>query len=164
METKATSTIVIGLGNPILGDDGIGWRIVEQVRDAYFNVENQYANHHVDFELLSVGGLTLMEHMTGYDRAVIVDAISTGKQSIGSISYAHIEELPDFSTGHMSSAHDATIKHALELGRQLGAQLPSDISVLMIEADRVYNFSDQLSNRVAACLPNAVDIVMERIK
>ena len=25
-------TIVIGLGNPILGDDGIGWRVVEQVQ------------------------------------------------------------------------------------------------------------------------------------
>jgi hydrogenase maturation protease len=164
MNTKSSSTIILGLGNPILGDDGVGWRVVEQTREAFLHHQPENPEHQVDFELLSVGGLTLMEHLTGYDRAIIVDALSTGKQPAGTISCIRIEELPENIRGHISSAHDTTIKHALQLGRQLGAQLPSEIRIVMIEADQVYNFSEQLSFPIEACLPRAVDTIMEMIK
>ena len=51
-------TLLVGLGNPILGDDGVGWRVVEAV-------ESQLSGAPVDVAYLSLGGLSLMEHSSG---------------------------------------------------------------------------------------------------
>ena len=32
MEVKKSRMLVVGLGNPILGDDGVGWRVAEEVK------------------------------------------------------------------------------------------------------------------------------------
>ncbi|MBI5713137.1 MAG: hydrogenase maturation protease [Chloroflexi bacterium] len=63
-------TVVIGLGNPILGDDGVGWRVVEAVQE-------QINDSSVDVDCAAVGGITLMEHLIGYDRAILIDAVIT---------------------------------------------------------------------------------------
>ena len=81
---STASTLIIGLGNPILGDDGAGWRVAQEVRSRLGGLHSEQ----VDIECLSVGGLGLMEHMIGYRRAIIVDAITTGEGSEGDLSYA----------------------------------------------------------------------------
>ena len=65
-------TLVVGLGNPVLTDDGVGWHVLERVR------ERLAGRADIVFEPVCRGGLSLMETMVGYDRAVIVDAILTG--------------------------------------------------------------------------------------
>jgi Ni,Fe-hydrogenase maturation factor len=65
--TAGRRTRVIGLGNPILGDDGVGWRVVEAMR-------GRLDDEAVDVLCLSVGGVSLMEQLVGCDRALLVDA------------------------------------------------------------------------------------------
>ncbi len=64
----SASTLVVGLGNPILSDDGVGWRVAERVREAVDDAE-------VDVLCLSLGGLSLVEHLAGYRRAIIVEPL-----------------------------------------------------------------------------------------
>jgi len=149
-----SKTIIIGLGNPLLGDDSVGWRVAEQVRELC----------EVDLDCLSVGGLSLMERLVGYDRAVLIDAITTGKQPTGSVSLYKLEELPDLSAGHTGSAHDTSLQNALKLGQSMGVQLPTEVVVVGIEAQSVYEFSEVLSPPVAAAIPQAVQMVMELLK
>ena len=66
-------TILIGLGNPILTDDGVGVKVAYEIERRLG--ENVPAN--LTITEASVGGLRLMELMEGYDRAIIVDAIQT---------------------------------------------------------------------------------------
>jgi hydrogenase maturation protease len=146
--------IIIGLGNPLLGDDGVGWRVAEQVRESC----------EVDVDCLSVGGLSLMERLVGYDRAILIDAITTGKQPTGSVSLYKLEELPDLSAGHTGSTHDTSLQNALKLGQSMGVQLPTEVVVVGIEAQSVYEFSEVLSPPVAAAIPQAVQMVMELLK
>lgn len=144
-------TLVVGLGNPILGDDGIGWRVAEAV---------QTAVPHVEVDCLSLGGLSLMERLIGYERVIIVDSIQTDNGRIGDVTYFSLSDLPDRSAGHTTAAHDTSLQTALNLGRQMGADLPDSIEVVAIEAARVYDFSEELTPAVAAAIPEAVTAVL----
>lgn len=144
-------TIVIGLGNPIMGDDGIGWRVVEAVEMAHA----QGAHPPAAFEYLSVGGLTLMEHLIGYQSAILVDAICSGAAAPGAVTVFTLDELPNRAAGHLTSAHDTTLHNALHIGRRMGAELPARVWVVAVEAELVYDFSEQLSPPVAAAVPQA---------
>lgn len=154
-------TIVIGLGNPILGDDGIGWRVVDQLEQE-LQIQNLISeDSQIELECLAVGGLTLMEHLIGYERAILVDAITTGNVPDGTIRTFPIEALPNLAIGHFSSAHDTTLQNAIKMGLQMGAILPQRIEIVAIEAQQIHDFSEELSIPVSKALPEAVKTIKE---
>jgi hydrogenase maturation protease len=149
-------TLIIGLGNPILGDDGIGWRAVEAFCAQY---KSSLSKQSVDFDFLSVGGLSLMESMVGYERAILVDAALTGNHPFGFVSLSGLEQLPNVAQGHMSSSHDTTLQTALAVGRKMGASLPNEIWVITIEAENTYEFSEQLSPPLEKAIPQVAEFI-----
>lgn len=152
-------TLVIGLGNPILGDDGVGWRIAKQVAT---RLRDQPAvNGPVLVERLSLGGLALMERLVGCSRAILIDAIAVGEGDAGDLLCVPLNALPDRSAGHLDSAHDSSLQTALEVGRSMGYQLPDEVWVVGVRAKQVRDFSDRLSWPVAAAVPLAADKVLE---
>ena len=161
-------TLVIGLGNPILGDDGVGWRVVERVE---LQLTDGLAGPQgfsdglkaIEFMYLSLGGLSLMEAMIGADRVILVDALETRQQPVGTVLSLHLEELPNRAAGHLSSAHDTTLQNALKVGESMGAKLPAEILVVAIEAEMEYIFSEQLSAAVAAAVPEAAHRVISML-
>lgn len=156
----STKALIIGLGNPILGDDGVGWRVAEQVIS---RLREQPARngHAVSVERLSVGGLALMERLVGYNRAILIDAITVGEGEVGDLLCVSLDALPDYTAGHLNSAHDASLKTALQMGREMGYMLPDEIWVVGVRADRVREFSEHLSGRVESAVQVAADRVLE---
>ena len=150
--------IIIGLGNPLLGDDGIGWRVVEQLEHAIKNYKLRIKNYEFDYH--AGGGLSLMERLSGYDDAIIVDAINTGRAPIGTVSVMSLDELPNPALGHFGSSHETNLQTALQVGRALNASLPNQITVVAIEAQEVYDFSETLSPALADAVPRAVESVL----
>ncbi len=161
--------IIIGLGNPILGDDSAGWRAAEWVRARLGGEQAQEGTvihmegNEIDVDSLAVGGLSLMERLIGYDRAILIDTIKTGQQPVGTVSTFRLEDLPDLSAEHMTAVHDASLQTALGVGRAMGAQLPSEIYVVGIEAERVYEFSSKVSSPVAAAIPVAGEAAIQKL-
>lgn len=162
-------TIVVGLGNPILGDDGVGWKVAEQVRK-HLTVPSPQAplpvgdgRHAVDVECLSLGGISLMEHLIGYQRAILIDAFAL-EEPIGSILVLKLSELPNYSAFHTTSTHDTSLQNAIKLGRSLGAELPDDITVVGIATRHIYDFSEELSPLIAQAVPKAVQFVLDLLK
>jgi hydrogenase maturation protease len=148
-------TIVIGLGNPILGDDGVGWQIAQQLQQ-----RSDFPSG-IEVDYLSLGGLSLMERLIGYERAILIDSIVSDNHPIGTLSCFSLDQLPNRTIGHTYSAHDTTLQNALRIGQDLGAQLPKEIVVVAVEARKVYDFSEQLSPDVAAAIPNAVQMIID---
>ena len=146
-------TIVIGLGNPILGDDGIGWKVAEAV------TQQLASDSPVDVDFLSLGGISLMEHLIGYERAILIDAV-TSNQEIGSIIVLNLNQMPDYSAFHIASAHDTSLQNALKLGKSMGVSLPKEVIVVGIATDHIYDFSEALSPAVAGAIPKATEIVI----
>ena len=154
--SNSERTLILGLGNPILSDDAVGLRVVDALEPlvAY--------DSRIVFERDYWGGLRLMEHMIGFDRAVIIDAIC-GNTPAGTVRLLH----PDgIHTQRSASAHDVNLKTALELGRAAGADLPADNRILLVavEAEDVLTFSESLTPQVEAAVPAAVDAVLKAIQ
>jgi hydrogenase maturation protease len=151
-------TLVLGLGNPILGDDGIGVRVAEAVAAAL------PAAMAVEVDEACAGGLELMERMAGYDRVVLIDALCRGDAAPGTLRRLTLAELDAISpTQHSASAHDATLMTAMAAGRRVGLDLPDMLTVYAIEIERVLDFGEVLSPAVAAALPGAVEAVLAEI-
>ncbi len=151
--------LVIGLGNPILGDDGAGWRVAEEIARETAN------NPEIEADCASLGGLSLMERLTGSEHVILVDTIYTGKKTIGTVSVFPLSELPDMSAGHTTAVHDTSLRNALSVGRSMNIPLPSDQDVLIvaIEAENVFDFSETLSSLVETAVPHAVKAVLQLI-
>ena len=159
-------TLVIGIGNPILGDDGIGWRVVEEVErrwagEASLGLPAGRVPPPVAFRCASLGGLSLMERLVGARRAILVDAVRAGDGPAGTVFVLPLEDLVPDVSGHLDNAHDASLRVALAAGRSLGAELPVEIVVVGIVAHRVDEFGEELSRPVAAALPVAVEAVLD---
>jgi hydrogenase maturation protease len=152
-------TLVIGLGNPILGDDGVGWRVVEEI--ARITADR----HDVEVDTVALGGLSLMERLTGYERVILVDSFFTGKKPVGTVSEFQLTKMPDQSSGHTTAVHDTSLRNALNVGRSMNIPLPrdEDIHIVAIEAENVYDFSEILSPLVEAAVPIAVEAVLQLI-
>lgn len=150
-----TRTLVLGLGNPLLSDDGIGIAVARALRPllagrADVAVEEEYH-----------GGLRLMERMVGFERALLIDAIQTGAPP-GTLHRLTPGALP---TQHSASPHDVNLPTALALGRQAGAALPADDQVLVlgIEAAIVLDFGERLSPPLEQAVPRAAQAALEMI-
>ncbi len=169
LHLSSLKILVLGLGNPLLGDDGVGWRVAEilqaQMRAAEMNAPAAISHQPsairdsssaVEIDFSCSGGLALMERLIGYERVLLVDAMQLDAEPIGSVRQLRLEDLPDPSAGHSASAHDTTLLNALAVGRALNARLPAQVDVIAIQAERVYDFSEALSPPVAAAVPFAV--------
>jgi hydrogenase maturation protease len=150
-------TLVVGLGNPILGDDGVGWKVAEKV------CEQLPADAIVDVNCLSLGGLSLMEHLIGYDRAILIDAFASD-EDFGSIKVMKLTDMPNYSAFHISNAHDTSLQNAIDIGRELGAHLPEEIMVVGIATRRIYDFSEELSPPVAEVVSQVVKLVLDLLR
>ncbi|MER3457722.1 MAG: peptidase M52 [Chloroflexota bacterium] len=110
------------------------------------------------------GGLSLMERLVGYDRAIVIDAINLGQGPVGHVTCFPLEALPHPSVGHLTSAHETNLWTALQVGRTMGAHLPTQVMVVAVESPYVYEFSDKLTPPVAAAVPQAVQKVLELLR
>ena len=149
-------TLIVGLGNPILGDDGIGWRVAEAVQ-ADLNDPD------VEVLCLSLGGLALMEHLAGYRRVLIVDAMTTGAPP-GTLHRMSGREMDELSIQHTASVHDLSLAAALRFGRQMGLLLPEEIQIVGVEALPEFEFGECLSPAVENALPQAVAAVRQWLR
>lgn len=149
-------TLIIGLGNPLLRDDSVGLRLIQELKG--FLADDPNIEMIEDYW----GGLRLMEQMVGYDRAIILDAICTGATP-GTIHLLSPEDIP---TQRSASAHDVNLPTALEFGRQAGAHLPTSENILLvgIEAADIQTFDENLSSEVEAALPEVVNQILSALQ
>ncbi len=152
-------TLVIGLGNLILSDDGVGVRLVEAIRQRMDGCPE------VTVTEAGVGGLRLMEMAVGYDRVILIDALQREDGPPGEIHRMSLEDLARISaTQHSSSAHDTNLVTALALGKRMGLALPREWTIYAIAASDVVHFGEALTPEVARAFPNLVRAVLKEIE
>lgn len=153
--------LVIGLGNPILTDDGIGVKVAQGVAGRLTgSLERQ-----VTVTEAGVGGLRLMEMMIGFDQVILVDALQPHASELpGTICRLTLEDLKSISpTQHSSSAHDTSLVTALEMGRRMGFRLPRQVHIFGIAVENILDFSEECTPAVAKAIPLAVDQVLAEL-
>jgi hydrogenase maturation protease len=149
-------TLVLGMGNTILCDDGVGIYVVQEAA-------KRCQRDDVDFADASVGGMRLLDVIAGYDRIIMVDAIKTADGKPGDILRLKPGDLP---TLHSGSSHDLTLMGALALGRGMGMKLPDDqdFDIIAVEVEEVWTFGEECTLAVAEAIPRAVEAVLAELE
>ncbi len=147
-------TLVLGLGNPILTDDGVGVRVAERVEDAV-------GQRDVTVMEASLAGLSILDQLAGYDRAIIVDAVQTVGGKAGQV-YRLSTDMLD-TTQHPASLHDFDVGTALELGGRLGLALPKEMVIFGVEVADVETFGEECTPEVREAIPICVDMIIEEL-
>jgi hydrogenase maturation protease len=159
----ALKTLVLGLGNPILTDDGVGIHVVRVVQSRISGSQVPISNLELFFVEASVGGLRLLDVLAGYERVIIVDAIQTHDGRPGDVHRLHADDLR--ASLHSSSTHDLTLSGALALGRHLGMALPEDqdLVILAVEVEDVLTFGEECTPGVRAAIPGVVQMILDEL-
>ncbi len=146
--------LVLGIGNPILGDDGVGFHVVEAL-------QTDPPPGDITFECVDASGFALLDYVVGYDRVVIVDAIMTVDGKTGNVYRLGLDNFKP--SKHTISPHDTDLPTALHLGATMKLKLPEKIDIVAVEIPPVYEFSQSLSADVEKAVPEAAELVKEII-
>jgi hydrogenase maturation protease len=145
----ARRTLVLGIGNVLMGDEGVGCAAVrllaEMPRDAGVSVLDG-----------GTGGFHLLGHLDGVDRLVLVDAADDGHPP-GTVGVTRPRFLSDFPRA--LSAHEIGLRDLLETATLLGRLPPTDLVTISIATPLVVG--TELSQKVASALPTVVAAVLQ---
>jgi hydrogenase maturation protease len=147
-------TVIIGMGNPLLSDDGVGITVAHAVAKRLM--------HRVDLTVLELhtGGIRLMEAMAGFKRAVVVDAMLRG---LAPGTLQRFDSSDFVTTKNTFSSHDTDFATAYDLGRMAGVPLPEQVSFWGIEAREFDLFGERFTDEVSAAIPGAVNLIVDEI-
>jgi hydrogenase maturation protease len=126
---KRKSTVVLGLGNPLMADEGIGVYLVERL------LESAADYPAVDFVDAGTGGLSILYDIEDRRKAVVIDCAFMDEPP-GAIRRFTPEEVRSTKVLAHQSLHEADLMQIIALARQLG-QAPDEIIIFGIQPERV---------------------------
>ena len=141
----ASSTLLLALGNDIMGDDAAALVAAKCVKDQ--GVKD------VDVSDTIEAGLALLEILSPYKQVLLLDTIVTGNHPPGTVLELFKK---DFTKVLGSSPHYAGLPEVIELSQQLAIPFPGDIRVLALEIEMPTDFSETLSPLIQAAIPGYV--------
>lgn len=137
--------LVLGLGNELLADDGVGLLIIRELSSEY--------KGQAELVECTVSGLALLEYFVGFDKAIVVDAIHTGRQPAGSI----YELVPsDLGEVYAPSPHYTGLPEMMALAKQLELQFPEDIKIFAMEIADPYTIGGALTDSVRGAMEGLI--------
>jgi hydrogenase maturation protease len=150
-----TKILVLGLGNPILSDDAVGWRVATEL-------QNGYINKNITIHKADLGSLNVLELLIGFDSAILIDAIQTQSGNAGTIYRFTLDDID--SRRDTTYAHGLSLASAIEIGKQLGFPLPRQIIIFAIEAIEVNTFGENLSPDVEKAVSTCTQMIVGEIE
>ncbi|MBD3262872.1 hydrogenase maturation protease [Candidatus Woesearchaeota archaeon] len=147
--------IVLGVGNLILGDDGVGVHVANEIR-------KQVNDPDIIIDEAITGGMNLLDLIKGYDKAVIIDAVKSDIKEHGKVKRIPIGY---FNTMHSCNPHDVSLTEAIELAKKMGEKkIPKEIIIIGIMMKQIpCEFGENLSDEIKATVPKAVEMTLNEI-
>lgn len=146
--------VVVGLGNPLMGDDGLGLVALERLREEWYVPD--------DVELVDGGtwGLSLLPVIESARRVLLIDAIQSGMPP-GTEAVLARDEIPRFLSTKLSP-HQIDLREVLALAELRGC-LPDDTVALGLEPERI-ELGVPLSPRVEEKIDRLVVLVVDTLR
>jgi hydrogenase maturation protease len=139
-------TVVIGLGSPLMADDGLGLVALTMLREEW------RFDEHVELVDGGTWGMSLLPHIEAADRLILLDAIDRDEEP-GALVRLDREELPRFLSLKISP-HQIDLREVLAVA-EIRGKLPKQTVALGLQPERV-ELSDQLSPMVEDRIPDVV--------
>jgi hydrogenase maturation protease len=150
---------IIGLGNSILSDDGVG---IYAAREVGRRLAQAGTSSDVDIVESEVAGFSLLELMAGWKRIILLDSIQFEGLEPGDVIRIEPEDL--HTSLRLRSVHDIDLPTALELGRRMGFDMPAKLTIFGIQAQDMLTFGESLTKAAERGLNEAVGLVLQEIQ
>jgi hydrogenase maturation protease len=147
--------VVIGLGNTLMADEGIGCVIAVR----FSGEQEKYPG--VEFIDAGTGGMNLLHIISGRGKAIIIDCALMGTEP-GTIKRFTPQQAKSVKQLSHYSLHEADVLHIIEMSRKLG-ECPQQIIIFGIEPQRVEPVRG-LSERLSAELPEYIKTIEKELR
>jgi hydrogenase maturation protease len=151
----AKTRLLLGLGNDLMTDDAVGLHIARAIR------HQSEGLHGVEVRELSEMGLSLLDHVAGFDELTVVDAVQTGRAAPGFLHQYTEDNLAFRST---RVPHFLGLREALAFGAELGLPIPKRVRVFAVEVADPFTVGTEMTPAVRLALPRLVRQVIDLIQ
>lgn len=148
-------TIVLGLGNPLMSDEGIGVYLVDRLSE----LSDKYAE--VDFRDAGTGGLNLLHLFEDREKAVIIDCAMMEEEP-GTIKRFTPEQVKSVKQLAHQSLHEQDIIKIIAMARMLG-QCPKEIVIFGIQPKNV-SLGQTLSSELEQKIDEYINMVCNELQ
>lgn len=149
--------IIIGLGNEYISDDGVGVKTARKLEKKLVNNEEVPSWFNIKFVETAVGGLGLIDLIVGYDICIIIDAIFTRDNRVGTL-YRFVQRT-DKEIVNIKSSHQISLSQVLTLGKLLNTKIPKLVIVYGIEVEDVSTFNETCTPVVEKNINNLATLI-----
>jgi len=153
MEARQNQITVLGVGNILFRDEGVGVRVIERLLEKYGFPENVSL---VDGGVL---GLNLLGVISDADRLIVVDAIRNGGNP-GDFYRLVGEEIPK-RVFAKNSLHQVDLLEALTLCQALD-RVPETV-IIGIEPEDISTLCIDLSEAIHSRIDHLVEMVLDEL-
>lgn len=151
-------TVVLGLGNPILSDDGVGLAVAGELKRllAVAPVRG------VDVLASTRAGFELIDLLRGYARAVILDCIVLSDPQPGRVCRLTLDDVS--GCARLVNAHELSVGTAFRLAEQMGVPMPREVEIIAVEAADTSTIAEGLTPAVQATVSPLAREIHESLK
>ena len=149
-----TPWLILGLGNTILRDDGVGIKVARYIAE-HTPAEN------IVVKEAELAGFALIDLIEGFERAIVIDAVRMDSAAPG--------EIVVFESGalqpslHLVAGHQIDMPTALEMGRRMARPVPSLVYVVGVQIEDDCTFDEECTSAVQAAIPEAATAALDLI-
>lgn len=147
--------LVLGLGNTILTDDGVGIHVARRVKELI-------SDDRVAVVEASLAGFNLLDLVVGYDAVIIVDAIECGDVPVGEVCELDTDSFR--ASARLASVHDVDLATALKLGDVLKLHMPKAVEIYGISVADPRTFGEGCTPEVERAIPGVARVIAERVR
>jgi hydrogenase maturation protease len=155
---EPAGTVVLGLGNPILGDDAVGLRVAAALQRLLS--EDPVAG--VRVVTSTRAGFELIDLLAGASRAIIIDCLESPSPEPGRVRQLDLQHVGGAT--RLIGPHDISVGVAFELAGTLGIRMPETVEIYGIEGVDTRSFGERLTPAVEAAVTTLSRDLHARLK
>ncbi len=149
------TALIGGIGNVLLGDDGVGPYVVHKLESQYSFAQN------VEVVDLGTPALDLTHRIVGRDTVILIDSVSTD-DSAGTVLLYHKDDILSVMPAQRLDPHSPALSECLLAAEMLGA-MPENVLLVGIVSQQ-FEPGRGLSEPVSQAVEKAVTAVLDELK
>lgn len=152
MSDLMREVLVVGIGNILMQDDGVGVHLISKLKE-------EPIPSYIELMDGGTGGFELIDLMEGYKKIFVLDAVDFGAEA-GSIVVFTPDKVIDKSFNSRHSLHGYNLMTILSVAHAIGKRF--NIKVVGIQPKST-NIGNMLTDTVRSIVPNAIEIIKREI-
>ena len=151
--------LILGLGNILLGDDGLGPALIEQMSQEQ---DEDRLSDRIEFLDGGTQGLALLGHLSGREAIIIVDALAMGAPP-GTTKLLNFTEVFQMGASHANTSHEGNAGELLAVAKVLD-ELPDRVFIVGVEPESIatgYGLSESVRKALPIAASRVRDLLAE---